>query len=91
MWRAQRYEVKQVVKRWRTPAGAGFRVQAFGLGPGQEPQAKSLGKEVDLQTTDVTPAHRLTMEGAKLFDLQYIEVEDRWTLKVYTSIQEDQR
>jgi hypothetical protein len=44
-----------------------------------------------MQKSDVIPVCRLTMEGGGLFDLQYIEVEDKWTLDVHTSIQEDQR
>jgi hypothetical protein len=91
VWHARRYEVERVVKRWRTPAGPGFRVQGSGLGPGQEAQAQSPGKETGLQTTGVTPAAQLPMKGAQLFDLQYDEVEGQWTLEVYTSIQEDQR
>jgi hypothetical protein len=91
VWRARRYEVKRVVKRWRTPAGPGFRVQVFGLGPSQSPQAQSPAQESDMQKSDVIPVCRLTMEGGGLFDLQYIEVEDKWTLDVHTSIQEDQR
>jgi hypothetical protein len=91
VWRARRYEVKRVIKRWRTPAGPGFRVQVISLGPSQAPQAQSRGPESDMQTADVTPARRLTAEGAGLFDLQYIEAEDKWMLEVRTSIQEDQR
>jgi hypothetical protein len=91
VWHARRYEVERVIKRWRTPAGPGFRVQVLGLRPGQETQAQSPGKETNLRTTDVTPAAQPAVEGAGLFDLQYIEVEDKWTLEVYTSIQEDQR
>lgn len=82
MWRAHRYEVKRVIKRWRTPAGPGFRVQVFDLEPGQES---------DIQKPDIIPAHRLILEGDGRVDLQYIEVEDKWTLEVHTSIQEDQR
>jgi hypothetical protein len=91
VWHARRYEVKRVVKRWRTPAGPGFRVQVFDLKPDQEPQAQSPGQEADRQKSDVIPSRRLIMEGGGLFDLQYREVEDEWTLKVHTSIQEDQR
>jgi hypothetical protein len=31
-WRGQRYQVKRVVKRWRTPSGPGFRVEVAGVG-----------------------------------------------------------
>ncbi len=30
-WQGQRYEVKRIVKRWRTPQGPGFRVEVAGL------------------------------------------------------------
>jgi hypothetical protein len=30
-WRGQRYEVKRIVKRWRSPQGPGFRVEVTGI------------------------------------------------------------
>jgi hypothetical protein len=30
-WEGQRYQVEQVVKRWRTPAGPCFRVEVAGI------------------------------------------------------------
>ena len=30
-WEGLRYQVERVVKRWRTPAGPGFRVEVSGI------------------------------------------------------------
>jgi hypothetical protein len=30
-WEGRRYNVERVVKRWRTPAGPGFRVEVAGI------------------------------------------------------------
>jgi len=30
-WEGRRYEVARIVKRWRTPAGPGFRVEVAGI------------------------------------------------------------
>ncbi len=30
-WEGRRYQVERVVKRWRTPAGPGFRVEVAGI------------------------------------------------------------
>ena len=30
-WEGRRYEVARIVKRWRTPAGPGFRVEIAGI------------------------------------------------------------
>ena len=30
-WEGRRYEVARIVKRWRTPAGPGFRVEVSGI------------------------------------------------------------
>lgn len=36
-WRGQRYEVKRILKRWRTPQGPGFRVEVAGTSNFQSP------------------------------------------------------
>ncbi len=39
-WRGRRYEVKRIVKRWRTPEGPGFRVEIAGISDLQPPISK---------------------------------------------------
>jgi hypothetical protein len=53
-WEGRRYEVERVVKRWRTPAGPGFRVEISNL---QSPTSKFL----DLTYSEIEDQWTLTV------------------------------
>jgi hypothetical protein len=83
-WQGQRYEIKRILKRWRTPQGPGFRVEVAGISslpwPTRQPAlARASG-----------PGGRQS-PISRLVDLTYWEIEDKWTMTVPILIQEDQR
>jgi hypothetical protein len=56
-WRGQRYEVKQVVKRWRTPHGPGFCVEVAGISNLQSP----ISRLVDLTYWEIEDKWTMTV------------------------------
>lgn len=65
-WQGQRYQVKHIAKRWRTPIGPAFRVEGIAILDSQSPISI-------------------------LVELHYLETEDKWTVTVHNSFEEDQR
>lgn len=73
-WHGRRYEVKRIVKRWRTPEGPCFRVEVaggqqlseFGIGGG-EVGNEGIGFELPTQISNVV-------------DLVYVQADDRWIM-----------
>jgi hypothetical protein len=84
-WHGQRYEVKRIARRWRTPQGPGFRVEVVRTSNLQHlhPCTAPLAGQGCAQA-QVSPI-------SGLVDLTYLEIEDKWTMTVSNLIQEDQR
>ncbi|UCC89136.1 MAG: hypothetical protein JSV81_07470 [Anaerolineales bacterium] len=84
-WHGERYEVKRIIKRWRTPEGPSFRVQATPTTHLQHLQRALL--LASASKPEQAPASPLS----RLVDLSYLESEDEWELTIRNFIEEDQR
>jgi hypothetical protein len=56
-WQGQRYEVKRILKRWRTPQGPHFRVEVAGISHGQSPMSRL----VDLTYSEIEDKWTMTV------------------------------
>ncbi|MEJ2560866.1 MAG: hypothetical protein P8186_32525 [Anaerolineae bacterium] len=56
-WKGQRYEVKRIVKRWRTPQGPHFRVEVAGISnlpwPTRQGRKSPMSRLVDLTYLEI--------------------------------------
>jgi len=84
-WHGERYEVERIIKRWRTPEGPSFRVQAT-----QTPHLQHLQRAPVLDRIS-KPEQAPASPLSRLVDLSYLESEDEWELTIRNFIQEDQR
>ena len=89
-WQGQRYQVRHIAKRWRTPAGPAFWVE--GIAILDSPSAISLACHPPVPVPQVQ-AGRAGLQSpiSSLVELHYLETEDKWTATVHNSYQEDQR
>jgi hypothetical protein len=90
-WQGQHYVVRRIVRRWRAPEGPGFRVEVTELDTPAQLESASPAADRWEQPRDKFEGKQHAPMGTRLFDLRYIEAEDRWTLDICNSIQEDQR
>jgi len=57
-WQGRRYQVKRVIKRWRTPQGPGFRVEVTEISGSQSP----ISQPVDLTYRENEDRWTLTVQ-----------------------------
>jgi hypothetical protein len=56
-WQGQRYEIKRILKRWRTPQGPGFHVEVTGISNLQSP----ISRLVDLTYWEIEDKWTMTV------------------------------
>jgi hypothetical protein len=64
-WRGQRYEIKRILKRWRTPQGPGFCVEVAGISslpwPTRQGRQSPISRLVDLTYWEIEDKWTMTV------------------------------
>jgi hypothetical protein len=82
-WQGQRYQVRHIAKRWRTPVGPAFRVEVSRISDSQSPVSLACHPPVPVPQVQAGRAN-LQSPVSNWVDLHYSDAEDKWTLTVRT-------